>query len=190
MSDFNISAIGVKAQRKLASGLSNRKTARLILDERANNLLDKAFKVLLLVASSRREAEKVTKSVIKLVVKIGLLARQEQFSRDEESVDCGRQLRLRFRNLIMSVSSFHRIEYTYDRCFLLDQLEACHRLLRSMLGSHLTEKSQALLELVFEFFCRPEVLDAMFQASANCSLHTAFTQLCRELDDFVDSGVI
>lgn len=59
-----------------------------------------------LAAGSKRDAEKLAKNVVKIVVKIALLGRNDQFSQTELALAA--QLKTRFRSLCMTIVSFHR----------------------------------------------------------------------------------
>lgn len=98
---------------------------------------------------------------IQVVVKVGVLQRNEQFSQEEQRL--GDELQRKLRSLAMSVVSFYEVDYSYDRQFLAGSVEQCAALLRNLVRAHLTPKSLARADHVFGFFSCPETLDSIFR---------------------------
>ncbi|KAK2718934.1 hypothetical protein QYM36_006071, partial [Artemia franciscana] len=74
-------------------------------------------------AQSKKEAEKIVKNIIKIVVKVGFLAKNDQFGREELIV--AENFRRKFHSLCMTVVSFHEVDFSYDRTFLLKATFYC-----------------------------------------------------------------
>lgn len=57
------------------------------------------------------------KNIIKMVTKISLLARNEQFTPDE--LKLASEFQSKFRKTAMTVISFYEVDFSYDQKFLL-----------------------------------------------------------------------
>lgn len=62
----------------------------------------------------------------------------------------------------MTIVSFHQVDFSYERNYLLEQIENCRQHLKNLIENHLTEKSQKRLDFLFDFFSEPTFLDRFF----------------------------
>ncbi|PAA94410.1 hypothetical protein BOX15_Mlig007117g3 [Macrostomum lignano] len=184
-SEFSVSAVSLKAQKKLASRFSTRKCARVVLDDLASGLLDRLHKLVSLCLNSRKDADKTVKNLIKVAVKAALLAKNEQFNDAELAI--GRQLNARLRHLLMTLISFHRVDFTYDRQHLIGLLNEFRDLLDRLLGDHVTQKSHDRLADAFQCLTKPELLDELYGgATPGSRVHSEMQLLCRDADLFLE----
>lgn len=98
---------------------------------------------------------------MQIIVKIGILYRNEQFN--EAEIKIAQELRQQFNSIAMTIVSFHQVEFSYDRAFLVKQLNKCKSLVIDLVSRHLTDKSLGRVENVFNFFTSPQVLDDFFK---------------------------
>uniref|UniRef100_A0A2R5LCY3 Putative tumor necrosis factor induced protein n=1 Tax=Ornithodoros turicata TaxID=34597 RepID=A0A2R5LCY3_9ACAR len=161
MTEFKAKDIGLRAQKKLLSHVSNKSVAKVFIDDTAGSLLDNVYRLVKNITGSKKDAEKITKNIIKVVVKVGILHRNSKFSAEE--LDIAQQFKRKFHSVAMSIVSFHEVEFSYDQQFLAGNLRDCNSLLRNLVRAHLTEKSLGRIDHVFSFFTRPDVLDATFR---------------------------
>lgn len=142
-------------------------------------------------SGNKREAEHLVKNIIKIVIKIGILYRNNQFNDDELSVAdrfrvkfqvrC-KQLRIFHANaelihliitffiifLIqqttqMAIISFHEVDYSFDLPYLQKALTESHAALKSITQRHLTDKSLNRIDEIFQFFNDPKLLETSFR---------------------------
>lgn len=161
---FDSRGLGLRAQKKLLGKMSSKKIAMTFIDETTGRVLDNAHKVLKQYKGNKKEADKILKYIIKSVVKVGILYKNDQFNRDE--LDQVAQFKVKFHSLAMTVVSFHQVDFTYDKTFLRTSLEECRQMLQAIIERHLTEKSKTRVDLVFHTFCESEFLDAVFTNAA------------------------
>ncbi|KAK8762186.1 hypothetical protein V5799_026542, partial [Amblyomma americanum] len=160
MAEFHAKDIGLRVQKKLLSRMSNKSVAKAFIDDVSASLLDNLYKLVKHVSGNKKEAEKIIKNIIKIVVKVGVLHRNSQFSPDEIKV--AEQLQRKMRALAMAVVSFYEMEFSYDRRYLVGAFDECRALLSDLVRSHLTAKSMGRIEHIFGFFGKPETLDSVF----------------------------
>ncbi|KAI8499132.1 negative regulation of leukocyte cell-cell adhesion [Branchiostoma belcheri] len=158
---FNSKNVALRAQKKVLSRMSTRKVAKSFMDDTTADLMDNLYRIARNHSGNKREAEKVMKDAVKIVVKIGILFRNEQFSQEELRI--ANDFVRRFRNLAMTVVSFYEVDFTYDKMFLLRSLAECREMLHRLVRNHLTEKSHGRIDHVFDFFGDGAFLDAVFQ---------------------------
>jgi Domain of unknown function (DUF758) len=114
-----------------------------------------------LQSGDKKESEKLVKNIIKIVIKLGLLYRNNQFSKEElASAD---KFKHKFHSTAMAVVSFYEVDFSYDCNFLVQAFNECHQGLRSIVAKHLTPKSLGRIDSVFNFFKDPAFLDAAFK---------------------------
>ncbi|KAG8192634.1 hypothetical protein JTE90_017196 [Oedothorax gibbosus] len=163
MGDFRAKDVGFRAQKKLLSRMATKGIAKVFIDDATASLLDNLHR-LARAHATKKEADKVIKNIIKIVIKIGILYRNDQFNAEE--LRTADHFRRKFHSTAMAIVSFHEVEFSYDRPFLLCALGECGALLRSLVQRHLTDKSLGRVECVFGFFSRPALLDATFGRAA------------------------
>lgn len=122
------------------------------------------------------------KCIIKTIVKIGILYRNNQFTNDELQV--ASKLRLNFQKLVMTIASFYEVEYSYDYVFLTQLLENLHTNLITLVENHLTEKSLNRMHHVFQFCEKKEFLDSIFQKKS--SHHDTLGKIVVDLNQVIE----
>lgn len=95
-----------------------------------------------------------------MVIKIGILYRNDQFNQDE--LWTAEKFKHKFHSTAMAIISFYEVDFSYDRNFLLQGLNECRALLKTLVSRHLTDKSVNRIDHVFDFFANPSFLDAVF----------------------------
>jgi len=155
---FDVRELSVRLQKKLAGKLASRSAAKHLVSDPVAALLDAVYR-LLKDFHGKREAEKVrsadgavtrerakparaqtVKNVLKLTLKLAVLARNEQLGGEAElrQLDA---LRLKLRSLAMTVVSFQQLDFSYDRRFLLALLDQTQQALRPLVARLLSDKS-------------------------------------------------
>lgn len=62
----------------------------------------------------------------------------------------------------MTIVSFHEVEFSYDRNYLTDLLEACRKQLKQLINTHLSDKSLNRVDNIFDYFTNTNFLDRFF----------------------------
>lgn len=157
---FDSKGLGLRAQKKLLGKMSSKKIAKVFIDDTTARVLDNAHKVLRDFMPSKKEADKILKYVIKTVVKIGILYRNDQFSADE--LKLAESFKQKFHSVAMTVVSFYTVDFTYDKGFLSHSVEECRQLLKNLISRHLTDKSKNRVDIVFQAFNDETLMDTIF----------------------------
>ena len=166
--------------------MTSKKIVKSFIDDTSGRLLDNLYKVAKDYTGSKKEAEKVIKHLIKTVIKIGILTRNDQFSREE--IGLAEQFKRKFHTVAMTIVSFYEVDFTFDKNFLSKALNECGALLKQMVQRHLTEKSLWRIDHVFQFFGNPSFLEALFKSNGP---HTdILSRMVIDLNRLLEEGVI
>lgn len=152
--------MGLRAQKKLLGKMASKKIAKVFIDDTAGRLLDNMFKISKSYAD-KKTSEKVMNHLIKTVIKIGILYRNDQFTSEE--IGIAEQFKKKFRSIIMTVISFYEVDFSFDKNYLSRALLECSTLLKMLIQNHLTDKSQQRIDNVFGFYSNTDFLEALFQ---------------------------
>lgn len=186
-SSFSAHGFGLRAQKKLLSKLaSNKLVLKVFIDEESGRALDSVLRLCKEYTGSKRDAERVVKNVIKIIVKLSILYRNERF--DQADLIAAEAFKKTFRRAMMTVSAFYEVEFTFDKLFLSRLLLECAALLQQLVDRHLTEKSKGRIELVFNFFSDPAFLEALFAPGG--PLRATLSSVVNSLNQLLERGVI
>ncbi|XP_018022954.1 tumor necrosis factor alpha-induced protein 8-like protein [Hyalella azteca] len=158
---FKARDISIRAQKKLLGKMSNKSVAKTFIDERSASVLDNTYNLAKAYTGDKKEAEKLVKNIIKVVVKIGILARNDQFTADD--IKCANKLRTKFSTIVKTIISFYEVDFTYDKNFLVNNITDCRDLLKALVKDHLTDKSVGRIDHVLDFFSNGAFLEEMFR---------------------------
>ena len=67
----------------------------------------------------------------------------------------------------MIIVSFHEVDFSYDRGYLITQFESFRNALKKLIRPHLSEKSCHRVDLIMNFFTNPKFLDRFFATPLN-----------------------
>ncbi|XP_058455892.1 protein salivary glands marred isoform X2 [Malaya genurostris] len=158
---FKAKDIGLRAQKKILSRMATKNVAKVFIDGTTASLLDNVYRLAKTHTGSKKDAERLVKNVIKIVIKIAVLHRNNQFNADE--LKLAEKFRAKFQTLQMAIISFYEVEYSFDLNYLLKSLQAVQTLLKNCVERHLTEKSIGRINEVFAFFSEPALLEVAFR---------------------------
>ncbi|XP_075165764.1 tumor necrosis factor alpha-induced protein 8-like protein sigmar isoform X2 [Haematobia irritans] len=157
---FKSRDVGLRAQKKILSRMATKSIAKTFIDGPTASLLDNLYRLCKTHTANKTKAEKIIKNIIKIVIKIGVLHRNNQFNEEElKSVEAFKR---KFQNTQLSIISFHEVEYSFDLEYLQNSISESRESLKAIVKRHLTEKSMNRIDEVFAFF------------SDTCLLETAF----------------
>ena len=168
-SGFSSKSLGLRIQKKVLGKVSNKTMAKAFIDENMGKLLDIIHSILKAELADNKKADKVIKNMIKVTVKIGLLYKNNQFNQDELAL--GAKFRMKLRHAALTVISFHEVDFTYDRAFLIKVVSECGDMLHRLVDRHLSEKSHQRINTVIEAFSNGTLLDKVFLSDGTYHHH-------------------
>lgn len=95
-----------------------------------------------------------------MIVKVSVLIMNNQFSTEEKMISSKFQQSI--RSTFMTLVSFHEVEYSYDRKFLIDSFEQHRKILKQMIEKHLSDKSNERIDNFMDVFTCPTFFDFFF----------------------------
>ncbi|CAG7722403.1 unnamed protein product [Allacma fusca] len=158
---FKSHDFALRAQKKILGQFSSRKTAKVFISDNLSTLLDLLYQLIKSHTQDKKTAEKFVKNIIKLSIKVGLLAQNDQFTDDE--IRIANKMAEKFRTIIMTITSFTEVDFSYDRNFLLTSVNQCDEMLMSLVKNHLTDKSKGRIQFVANLLRDPTLLDSSFK---------------------------
>jgi len=190
--NFNSTSVGLKAQKKILSKMSSKSIAKVFIDDTSGRLLDNLYSLLKEYTGNKKEAEKVVKNVIKIVIKIGILYRNDQFSNEELSL--AEDFKKKFRSTAMTIVSFYEVDFTTDKTFLLQGIRELSAILHKLIQRHLTDKSRQRIDHVFAQFLDGDLWDKIFKQKScsgeEASLKAWTDPIIADLNSMLDEGNI
>ena len=183
---FDSKGLGLRAQKKLLGKMANKKIAKSFIDDTSGRLLDNLYRVAKEYAD-KKTAEKVMKDLIKTVIKIGILYRNNQFSTEE--INIAETFKKKFRTVCMTVVSFYEVDFTFDKNHLHTSLMECSALLKRLVEHHLTDKSLGRIENVFGFFGNPALLETLFRPD-NTVYRDLLGKIVHDVNKMIEEGTL
>ncbi|CAJ0594952.1 unnamed protein product [Cylicocyclus nassatus] len=182
-SEFSAASLSVRAQKKIASKLSTRKTTKLFLKDSIDQCFDSFYHVLR-TYYSKKDSEKVIKNIIKLSVKLAILSLNDMLSKEdlERLDDVQRQL----HSLLLTVVSFVKVEYSFERTHLIELLRNMQSSLVPLVSLKLSDKSTKRLEHVISHVTKIEFLDGLFKVNGPHA--DVLDEFITRLESLLDSG--
>ncbi|XP_077285834.1 tumor necrosis factor alpha-induced protein 8-like protein sigmar isoform X2 [Arctopsyche grandis] len=181
---FRARDIGLRAQKKILSRMTNKNVVKVFIDDNSASLLDNLYKLAKIHSGNKKEAEKLVKNIIKVIIKLGVLYRNEQFSQEE--LQAADKFWNKFQLAQMAVISFYEVDFSYDRPYLMNAFNESHQALRFIVQKHLTEKSLSRIDWVFAFFNNAKFLDGLFKKDSEYS--ETLSKLVADMHKAMDSG--
>ncbi|KAM7346018.1 tumor necrosis factor alpha-induced protein 8-like protein sigmar isoform 3-T10 [Cochliomyia hominivorax] len=166
---FKSRDIGLRAQKKILSRMATKNIAKSFIDGTTASLLDNLYRLCKLHSGNKVKAEKIIKNIIKIVIKIGVLHRNNQFSVDEQAH--AEIFKRKFQNTQLSVISFYEVDYSFDLQYLQ----------KSIAESHVALK-------LFEFFSDPTLLETAFKP--NSPYREVMGKIVADINTAMDTGDI
>lgn len=163
-SAFKSRDIGLRAQKKILSRMATKNIAKTFIDGTTASLLDNLYRLCKMHTGNKVKAEKLIKNIIKIVIKIGVLHRNNQFSADE--LKDAEVFKRKFQNTQLTVISFYEVDYSFDLLYLQKSIGESHAALKSIVQRHLTEKSLNRIDEVFDFFGDTVLLETAFKPNS------------------------
>lgn len=141
---------------------------------------------MILQTGSKKEAERLVKNIIKIVIKIAVLHRNGQFSIDETKL--ADKFRNKFQMTQMAVISFHEVDFSFDLQYIQKSLLECQTILKQFVQPHLTDKSLNRIDEVFNFFADSNLLETSFKLDS--PYKDVIGKIVADLNKAMDNGDI
>ena len=183
--NFDSKNVGLRIQKKLLSSMASKSVAKVFIDETSGRILDNLFRIARSYSGSKHVAEKLIKNMIKIVIKIGILQKNEQFNNEEQMFIAN--FRKKFRHTCMTIMSFYEVDFTYDRNFLAKCFNECRDILKKLVQRHLTDKSLNRIDHVCDFYSNLEFLDTLFKT--NDPYRELLGKIVADLNKLFDDGI-
>lgn len=136
---------------------------------------------------NKKESEKLTKNIIKIIVKLSILYKNDQF--DSNELELANNFKDKFRELTMIAVSFYEIEFSYDKNYLTNYLFKCREILKELIKRHLTDKTLSRVDKIFDFFSNSVFLDSVFINPAISDLTEIVQILINDLKELLDKDL-
>ncbi|TMW47448.1 hypothetical protein DOY81_007473 [Sarcophaga bullata] len=183
---FKSRDIGLRVQKKILSRMATKNIAKAFIDGSTASLLDNLYRLCKFHSGNKVKAERIIKNIIKIVIKIGVLHRNNQFSPEEQAqVD---MFKRKFHNTQLSVISFYEVDYSFDLPYLQKSIAESHVALKAVVHNHLTEKSLSRIDEVFEFFADELLLETAFKP--NSPYRELMGKIVADINTAMDTGDI
>ncbi|XP_028661092.1 tumor necrosis factor alpha-induced protein 8 isoform X2 [Erpetoichthys calabaricus] len=183
---FNSKNLAVQAQKKILGKMASKSIATILIDDTSSDVLDELYKITREYTQNKKEAEKIIKNLIKIVIKLAVLYRNNQFNSEE--IALMETFKKKVHTLAMTVISFYQVEFTFDRNVLSKLLQDCKELLHQVINRHLTPKSHGRVNKVFDHFSDCEFLAALYNPFGPYKAH--LQKICVGVNKMLDDGNI
>ncbi|CAF1355459.1 unnamed protein product [Rotaria sordida] len=108
-------SLGIRVQKKLLNKLSSKSVAKIFINETNGRILDNLHR-LACNYSGKKDADKLRKSIIKSIAKMGILYKNDLLSDLElKLID---EFRNRFHSLVKSIIISNEVDFKFDRSAL------------------------------------------------------------------------
>lgn len=183
-SAFKARDIGLRAQKKILSRMAGKNIVKAFIDDTTASLLDNLYRLAKQYSDNKKEAEKLIKNIIKIVIKIGVLHRNNMFT-DEELKEA-EKFKNKFRLAGMAIISFYEVDFSYDRHYIVQAFNESQKCLEIIVSNHLTDKSLSRIKSVFAFFGNEQFLDSVFKRDSE--YREALGRVVADLNKSIDDG--
>jgi transcription termination factor NusB len=169
------------------SKLSSKSIAKVFIDEASGRILDNLHKLTRNYSGSKKEADKLLKSIIKTIVKVGILYRNDLFT--EYELKLIENFRNRFHSLSKAIVTFYEVDFTFDRVFLTRMCKDCQDLTHQIISTHLTTKSHARIDYVFNTISNLQFLEYVFNPNLPTN-RAIIKEIVENMNSLMDAGLL
>jgi len=184
-SSNNAQSLALRFQKKVASKMSSKSVAKIFIDDTTGRILDNLSSLIKDFSGSKKQAEAILTDIIKIIVKIGILFKNNQLSADELNL-CN-AFRQKFHFFVKSALSFYEINFTFDVEHLVTLLKESQKLIQSIVEKHLTDKSKNRIDNVFNFCSDPDFIRDIYK---NDKHKAAMSSIVDDARHLLDEGSI
>ncbi|CAF0949000.1 unnamed protein product [Adineta steineri] len=180
-------SLGVRAQKKILSKLSSKSVAKVFIDETSGRILDNLHKLTRGYSGNKKEADKLLRSIIKTIVKLGILYKNNLFNEFElKLID---EFRNRFHSLSKAIVTFYEVDFTFDRLFLTRMCKECQDLTHKIISTHLTQKSHVRIDYIYNYLGNLQFLDYVFNPNSTTN-RVVIKEIVQDMNSLMDAGLL
>uniref|UniRef100_A0AC34Q7M7 Tumor necrosis factor alpha-induced protein 8-like protein n=1 Tax=Panagrolaimus sp. JU765 TaxID=591449 RepID=A0AC34Q7M7_9BILA len=174
-------SLALRAQKKILGKIGNRVVVKHFVNDTTLRIFDNLYKILK-EFYNKNTAEKTINNILKIAIKLSALMREEHLNSDQKFVY--NEFQKKLKSVILTVISFTVVDYSYDRIFLISQLEKVRELLATVVATTLSEKSVKKVDRIFDCLVEPRLLDEMFVKKGQ--FHDQLVQIVHGLENIID----
>ena len=127
-----------------------------------------------------------------IIIKSAVLFLNDQFSPAEQ--EQAEKLQRQLRSTLMTVVSFHEVDFSYDRAYLTNSFESFRSQLKQLIKPHLSDKSANRVDIIFNFLTNEHFLDRFFESqrsnvnSLNDPIYKIRSELISDVNILLERG--
>lgn len=183
--DIKSKDLAMQVQKKILGKMASKNFSKMLIDERTNEILDELYKVLK-DYKNKKTAAKLIKDLMKIMIKIGVLQRNERFSADE--MKFAEKLHNKTRYAALTIVSFHEVDFTFDKYVLSKQITEGRTLLHQLVTGHLKNKSKERINAIFDLLSDIDFLDKLFQKPGEYRPHLDI--IATRIKELIDNNIL
>ncbi|CAF1461402.1 unnamed protein product [Adineta ricciae] len=180
-------SLGVRAQKKLLGKFSSKSVAKVFIDETSGRVLDNLHKLIRGYSGNKKEADKLLKSIIKTIIKLGILYKNNLFNGFENQLI--EDFRNRFHALSKVIVTFYEVDYTFDRLFLTRICKECQELTHKIVSTHLTQKSHTRIDFIYNYVSNLQFIDYVFNPNSTTN-RAIIKDIVGDMHTLMDAGLL
>ncbi|CAF0728184.1 unnamed protein product [Rotaria sordida] len=162
-------SLGIRAQKKLLSKISSKSVVKVFIDDTSSHVLDNLHKLIRAYSDSKKEADKLLKSIIKTIVKL--------------------DFRSRFHSLSKAIVTFYEVDFTFDRVFLTRMCKECQDLTHKIISTHLTQKSHIRIDYIFNYLSNLQFIEYVFNSNSTAT-RAIIKEIVQDMNSLMDAGLL
>jgi transcription termination factor NusB len=118
---------------------------------------------------------------------MGILYKNELFTAHElKLVD---EFRNRFHSLAKSIITLYEVDFNFDRSILVRMCKECQDLTHRIISTHLTNKSHARMDYVFNYVSNLQFLEYCFNPSSTVN-RAIIKEIVEDMHSLMDAGFL
>jgi transcription termination factor NusB len=118
---------------------------------------------------------------------LGILYRNDLFS--EYELKLIEEFRHRFHSLSKAIVTFYEVDFTFDRVFLTRMCKECQDLTHKIISTHLTPKSHARIDYVFNSVSNLQFLEYVFNLHSTTN-RAIIKEIVEDMNSLMDAGLL
>ena len=170
-----------------SSKLSSKSVAKVFIDDTSGRILDNLHKLIRSYSGSKKDADKLLKAVIKTIVKLGILYKNDLYT--DHELKLIEDFRSRFHSLAKAIVTFYEVDFTFDCLFLARMCKECQDLIHRIISTHLTHKSHVRLDYVFVTVSKLPFLEYAFDPSSPAN-RAIIKEIVEDMNSLMDAGLL
>ena len=135
--------------------------------------------------SSKKDADKLIKAIIKTSVKSSILYKSELY--DEDEVQLIKEFRNRFRLFAECFTKLYEANSKDEQALLIQILKECQDLAHKIISTHLANKYHAKIDFIFDYVSNIQFVEQIFDPASTTN-RVILKEIVDDLQSVVDNG--